>query len=112
MTFRGAEGGPEGRTSVVRVEIASADAELLLGALLSEVTRSRQYEDEGGINPAGVVRADSESGRAAKTAHPGVHYTEPGWTREQFEEAVEDMSELKDIWDHSELDVYNDLLKG
>ena len=112
MTFRGAEGDPEGRPSVVRVEISSADAELLLGALLSEVTRPRQHKEEGGINPAGVVRADSQSGRAAKITHPGVHYTELGWTRDQFEEAVEDMSDLKDIWDHDELDVYNDLLKG
>lgn len=112
MIFSGAGDDPAGRSTIVRIEIASADVESLLDALRSEVTRSRQPQDDVGTGSAGVERDDSGFDRALKTIHPGVHYSELGWTREQFEEAAEDMSDMKDIWDHDELDVYNDLLKG
>ena len=92
--------------------MASTDAEALLDALQRGVARSRQPQDEDRTNSAGGEQADSGTDSAATVRYPGVHYTELGWTREQFEEAAEDMSDLQDIWDHDELDVYNDLLKG
>ena len=111
VTFRGEENASTGQPTVVRVEIASADVESLLGVLRSEVTRSRRPQNESETSPAGVRHAGPGSDRAGYPRHPGIHYTELGWTREEFEEAAEDMSDMKDIWDHDELDVYNDLLK-
>lgn len=112
IAFMGTEDGPDRRRSIVQVELASADAEAPLDALQSGFPLSLPPQDEERTRPAGGEQVDSRSDRAGVVTHPGVHYTELGWTRKQFEEAAEDMSDLQDIWDHDELDVYNDLLKG
>lgn len=49
---------------------------------------------------------------AETVAYPnGIPYQDLGWTREEFDQAVAAMSHLESVWDHDELDVYDDLIR-
>lgn len=75
-------------------------------------TDARPFDTRpGGFATATLDSADATN-RSGSSYHAGVPYQDLGMTRAEFEDAADRLSHLKGIWDHDELDIYNDLLEG
>lgn len=92
--------------TVVRVLGRSRPLPLKINRHLADV----QIETSARVTPMADVDTNDSVVQVTASRSAGIPYQDLGWTREQFEAAADRLSHLRDVWDHDELDVYNDLL--
>ncbi len=89
--------------AVARVIGQSRSATVEIGRHLAKV----RIETTFGTSRLDDVDTTDVGVLPTSTRSPGIPFQDLGWTEDEFNEAADRMSHMRDVWDHDELDDYN-----